>query len=96
MAYTLRVEGPTHVTPPTPPKPRAYYSCVNCIHYHTQRKMSTETRSGTNYHKVCHHPVMVANKTMSLDTNENIESDGKTVTPESCPYLKAKEDEQRN
>ena len=87
MAYSTKVEGPTHIVPPTLPSPQAYYSCVDYIHYHTQRKMSMETKTGATVHKACHHPVMVVGKMMSLDTNENIESDDKTVTPEHCPYL---------
>lgn len=88
MAYTQKVEGPTLVTPPTPPKPKEYYSCEGCIHFHLQRKTRDDHSIGTNVHKVCHHPIMVVGKTMSLDTPENTVSDSVTVTPSHCPYLR--------
>jgi len=89
MAQATKVEGPTQVT--VPPKPeRRYMSCEGCVHFHLQRKTNMEAKVGPSVHKVCHHPILVVEKRMSLDTPENMVSDDVTVTPSYCPYLRDK------
>jgi len=87
MGNITKVIGPTLVTVP-PVTGYQYHSCEGCIHFHKQRKTNTETKAGSSIHKVCHHPTMIVEKTMSLDTPQNIVSDDVTVTPDYCPLLR--------